>query len=137
MSDLALARSNAEGRFNATCTIRRDPQGRQDDVLDLNTGLLVTPADDRATVYSGRCFARSEPALAGTEEGGTRAERPRLVVRVPATTEVRENDVVTLDDVPEDLSLVGKEWRVDVVGRSSMAVTRRLVCEATRGVPRP
>ena len=114
-----------------TCTITRDPQGTDDDVLDPATLVLTPPGGDGATVYDGKCLVRIPrapiaPDLAGRQDLGIVHIHARIPAAAPAP---RRGDVFTLTAVgPEgDASLVGREMWVEAVTAASFLVTRQLV----------
>lgn len=106
------------------CRIDRDYQGPKDDILDIDTGKLITPASDKTTVYAGQCILthldRKELEYINAEEP---LYRKMYRVHIPlAISDVRSGDIFTLtgsgpaeETMEHDQFLLGKEMRVEQV----------------------
>lgn len=141
--DLLDARlSRAQGRveqvFLDECVITLDPEGYDDDELDLDTGDLVPPNGDSDPLYTGRCsFAPTNRVVddVSLDAGQSAAQRldPHYewlgplaeVPRLPIGAKVR------CTSSRRDPQLVGREFRVaDRPPTSTFAVVRSAALEA-------
>lgn len=128
LPDLTTARALAASLMGDTCTIRRDPAGAVDAVLDRDTGVLTDDAP--VVVYSGPCLVRK-----GDENADTVAGQPvglaRLRVRLPWTAPTPQvADLVSIDTAadPDLVGATGSVGRVAVGG----LVDRKLDVVETR-----
>lgn len=125
--DLTAARATAESVFDASCTIRSDPEQRTDDTFDQATGKLTRPAGDSTTVYSGACLVRPSVGLGQIRApmGGAEQFVDRYDLRLPVTAVgLAPGQVVTIDTAPNDPDIVGNDYTILQVAGGSMAVTR-------------
>jgi hypothetical protein len=95
------------------CSITRDVQQNQEDLLDVTTGTLIKPTDATTTIYTGKCIfkrpARTLPAVVG----GETVDEPDYKVLLPKDSPVpRIRDVVTCNASVNDDYLVGRVFRV-------------------------
>lgn len=143
--DLSFARQQVEALMDDTCVITRDHQGGRDDVLNQDTGELVTKPNDEAVVYDetsigdggrelgARCKVSpmsADSAARNVSEGGnplrTRYYRGSIPWDAPMPA---KGDELRLTSSRRDPELVGQLFYVEDVLTSTFLVSRRLVLE--------
>lgn len=80
--NFATARRLVEKHLTDSCRISRDRQGVYDDVLDMNTGQLLSRPLAPEVVYDGPCLVRPT-AVGQSVEGARVMERKGYAVRLP------------------------------------------------------
>ena len=129
--NLTPLRRMVERRMLDTGTLRRDTPGTDDDVLDLDTGVLTPPANDVATVYTGKCIVYPTALNQRiAEEGGRTYTNKTLTVRLPwDAPEPRVGDLFTVTSSQHDAVLVNLPLRVLQVDKSTFLISRDMIVE--------
>jgi hypothetical protein len=129
--DLTGARAAVERLMDDTCTISSDPEYTADDTLDEETGELLRPAPDAATVYDGPCLVSAERITpSSSAEGGTTIETRVYHGLLPWNAPVPVvGSLLTVTSSRRDPELVGKVFIVRGVAFKTKLVSRRLALE--------
>lgn len=128
--NLERATAKVESLMQDTCKITRDVEGVYDGELDEDTGLIVQPGSDNATVYEGPCFVA--PTGIGSEAGaeGQEVRLPgyrTLTCWIPKDApQVLSNDCVEFLTSLRDPLLPGRKMTVVGVRYMTFAIGRRL-----------
>jgi hypothetical protein len=119
-------RARQEDLFSSTVTITR-PTG----TVNVGDDLVASPTTATA-VYAGVALVR--PEAPGEVQAGEQLEHlARHLVKVPANTDVRIGDTVTVDASDHDEQLVGVALVVVDSVLDEWSISRRLTCEQQRG----
>lgn len=128
--DLTAATATVERLMSDTCTVVRNPDGVTDAVLNQDTGALVDPAPT-STVYSGKCFMQPAGGGGVDEEGGAQFVARTYQLTIPMSAALpAKGDLVVITASARDASLVDQKFTVRDVLVASLAVARRVICEA-------
>lgn len=115
------------------CVIRFDADGRRDDVLNEDTGIMEPPAGDAPTIWAGPCKVRVDNSDV-VDEVGKRLDFSRYTVTLPWDAPVIPIGAeVEIIDSARDRQLVGMRASVRGVERKTFLVSRRLQVEEVRG----
>ncbi len=130
----AAHRPVAEGRFTATCQIRK-PGGTTGD-FDPATG--TRPTTPYAAHYTGPCSVQVLPALeqeavTGTQEITTVGYRVSIAHDVASALAVDDLVKITTVDDNGDATLVERTLKVRSFTRGSLAWERDLICSDSLG----
>jgi hypothetical protein len=120
-SVLALGRAAANASMTDACTIRR----RTGETTDANG--VVTPT--WATVYAGPCRVQQGHAESRDETPGearVRLIRRELHLPITTSTNIRADDVATIDTSINDPDLAGRLFVIRGEAAKSEATARRL-----------
>lgn len=130
--DLTAGREAFEAVMEDECIIVSDPEGGDDDVLDLDTGLLERPDPDESEIYNGKCLISAtspNPRLA--TEGGRYSTQVIYSASLPVSASgVADGQILTITASRRDPELVDKEFRVTGVLYDTFAISRDLTLEA-------
>lgn len=116
--DLTTARQQVANLMDDAVSVRRDPKGAENAVLDTVTGKLHGPGpdpDDSTVLYTGKALIRPQGDA--------------YVVGLPWDAgDFQHGDVVTCTASLRDPELVGKTFVVDSVPYQTYLVVRQLRC---------
>lgn len=129
--DLSSAVEAVEALMDDTCTISHDPEGELDDMLDVDSGLLVQPFGTPGLVYSGRCkVSASHTQMKYSEEAGRAVRIQAYSGSIPVGSPMpAEGDILKVTSSRRDPELVDQDFRVVDVIASSWAVQRKFGLE--------
>jgi hypothetical protein len=142
--DLARSLTRAQARVAAvfldTCRVDRDLPGVDDDELDEETGLLVPPADDDSTIYTGACAVLVDTDRVAQAAGSDMGQQPypdrdpHYSALLPVTApHLLAGDELTILTSQRDAQLVGRRFRVIKDGPvTTFAVVRKVPLDVAR-----
>jgi hypothetical protein len=124
---LSGLQQRVERRMVDQCTITRDSEGTQDDVLDQSTGQLVRPVGEPTTVYSGKCLIYPKAFRVGeVEEGDVDVTTKPYAGAVPIGAPLPNYGDTFTVTASRDPQMFGRVFRVINVLSDTFAVTHEL-----------
>ena len=126
--DMTGPRDIVEGLMKDTCTIY-DVDGISEAVFNRTTGTWTQNAP--TSVYAGKCMARDQSDLVGSEsdqQGETEAGLHRWVVKVPFSVVVAHRGQLVVINTSDDPGIVGKRLMISSVSGGTYRASRRLTC---------
>lgn len=127
--DTAIARFRSRQAALFRDEIRITRASEEDPTFNEETGEYDTP--DPTEVYEGPCLLRPAGGLVGTDviAGERELRLSDYVLKLPANTPVRNDDIGELTVSTYDADLVGRTYRITDVLRDGWQIARKCVVE--------